>query len=89
MRIRFTQVLLALATTLFCTVSFSASPTDAGSVAQGPLLLAKVDKVPVCHLLPHGKLQDKELPADTANKLTSEKPDKWFYGTCEEYVSDN
>jgi hypothetical protein len=89
MRIRLTQLSLALVTTLFCTVSFSATPMDTGSATQGPLLLAEVEKKPVCHLLPQGKFQDQELPADTADKLTEEKPNKWFDGTCAQYVSEH
>jgi len=95
MRIRQTQVLLALVTTVFCTMAFSSAGTNqAGnpawidvtggseSVSQQPLLLAKVEKVFVCHYLGNGESQTQELPVATANKLTTEKPDKWSMGPC-------
>ena len=95
MRIRQTQVLLALVTTVFCTMAFSSAGTNqAGnpawidvtggseSVSQQPLLLAKVEKVFVCHHLGNGESQTQELPVATAIKLTTEKPDKWTMGEC-------
>lgn len=88
MRIRLTQLSLALVTTLFCTVSFSATPMDTGSATQGPLLLAdKSDKVEVCHVKPNDKYKTQEVPEDTADKLIDEHPHEWLLGPCENHFS--
>lgn len=100
MRIRQTRVFLWLVTTLFCTIAFASTGTDqagdptgfevaAGSesVTQEPLLLAKGDKVTVCHFLPNGKYITQELPEETAQKLIEKHPHEWILGDCDDVVS--
>lgn len=60
---------------------------DRESVMQEPVLLAKVEKVFVCHFLPNSKFITQELPLATAQKLIAEHPHEWVMGTCEEVIS--
>ena len=86
MRIRLTQVFFAFVTTLFCTISVSATPPDAGPAAQQPLLLAGgVVKKFVCHIMPNNNYKTQELPAETADELVANDPDQqeWIEGKCE------
>jgi hypothetical protein len=90
MRIRLTQVFFAFVTTLFCTISVSATPPDAGPAAQQPLLLAGgVVKKFVCHIKPNNNYKTQELPADTADKLVANDPgqQEWIEGKCEDNPS--
>ena len=100
MRIRQTRVLLALVTTVFCTMAFSSVGTDQRGVPawvdlasggepvmQQPLLLAKVDKIPVCILLPNGKFVTKELTQDQIDKIEVEHPQDIEDGACEDNES--
>jgi len=96
MRIRQTQVLLALVTTVFCTMAFSSTATDqAGdparfnimggseSVVQQPLLLAAAEKFTVCVLLPSGVWATKELTEEQIDKRNEEQPKSVTDGACE------
>jgi hypothetical protein len=97
MRIRQTQVLLALVTTVFCTMAFSSTATDqAGDPArfnvigstdesemQLPLLLAKAEKFTVCVLLPSGVYVTKELTETQIDKRNNDQPKSVTYGACE------
>lgn len=101
MRIRQTQVLLALVTTVFCAMAFSSTATDQTgdpvrfnvigstdeSVMQQPLLLAKAEKVYVCHITPNGKYHTQQLPVETAQKLIDEHPHEWVLGKCDDMPS--
>ena len=100
MHIRQTQVLLALLTTVFCTVAFSSVGTDQRGVLawvdlasggepviQQPLLLAKADKFTVCVLLPNGKVETKELTKDQIDKIKVDHPQAVEDGACEDKFS--
>ena len=84
----------------FCTVAFSSPWTDQTgdpawfdvvggreSLIQQPLLLAKVEKVDICHFLSNGKFITQNLPVDTARKLIDEDPDMWVLGKCDDVIS--
>jgi len=96
MRIRQTHVLLALVTTVFCTMAFSSTATDqAGdptrfsivggseSLTQQPLLLANAEKFTVCVLLPSGVYVTKELTEKQIDKRNEEQPKSVTEGACE------
>ena len=96
MRIRQTQVLLALVTTVFCTMAFSSTATDqAGdsawmtdtasreSVTQKPLLLATAEKFTVCVLLPSGVYVTKDLTEKQIDKRNEDQPKSVTDGACE------
>jgi hypothetical protein len=61
--------------------------TGSEPVMQAPLLLAKKEKVDVCHFLPNGKYITQNIPLDTYEKLHAEHPHEWLLGTCEEVIS--
>jgi len=95
MHIRQTKLLLALVTTVFCTMAFSSTGTDqAGDsawmndtashdpVMQQPLMLAAATTYTVCVLLPSGIYVTKELTQIQIDKRNAEQPKSVTYGAC-------
>ena len=54
------------------------------SVTQQPLLLAKQDKVAVCHVLPNGRGIKQNIPIETFKKLKAKHPHEWLLGKCKD-----
>ena len=98
MRMRLTQFLLLPIATLFCMIAYSSTLPDADQsgvvggrelVTQEPLLLlAAVEKFPVCVILPNGKYMTKYLTRDQIDKLEGAHPqDVAGRGECENVKS--